>query len=164
MNQLQGGGRARTRRHEGETPDPLPTSAARQINAKQMSRLISELFAKPGVPRHIRSDNGPETTAKRLREYPEACGVKALYIEPGSPCLNVARASSPCLAGRHRAVPPEPWRSPPPEHSGVSDPGGIRRGVPREGGRRPAGASARSRYARLRSGPRPGGRTETLML
>src|SRR5438270_759352 len=38
-----------------------------------------------GVPEHIRSDNGPEFTAEAVRGRLDRVGVKALFIEPGSP-------------------------------------------------------------------------------
>ena len=42
-----------------------------------------------GDPRHyIRSDNGPEFTAKALRSWLEDLEVKTLFIEPGSPWEN----------------------------------------------------------------------------
>ncbi len=41
-----------------------------------------------GVPDHIRSDNGPEFTAKAVREWLRRVGVKTLFIEPGSPWEN----------------------------------------------------------------------------
>jgi transposase InsO family protein len=37
------------------------------------------------VPGHTRSDNGPEFTARRVRDWLGRLGVGALYIEPGSP-------------------------------------------------------------------------------
>jgi putative transposase len=40
------------------------------------------------VPEYIRSDNGPEFTAKRVREWIERVGAKTLFIEPGSPWEN----------------------------------------------------------------------------
>jgi putative transposase len=36
-------------------------------------------------PDYIRSDNGPEFTAKAVGEWLSRVGVKTLYIEPGSP-------------------------------------------------------------------------------
>ena len=39
---------------------------------------ISDLFVCKGVPDHIRSDNGSEFTAKRVREWLERVGVKTL--------------------------------------------------------------------------------------
>jgi transposase InsO family protein len=41
-----------------------------------------------GVPEHIRSDNGPEMTAKIVRKWIANVGAKTLYIEPGSPWEN----------------------------------------------------------------------------
>ena len=41
-----------------------------------------------GVPNHIRSDNGPEFTAKVVRKWLERVGVRTLVVEPGSPWEN----------------------------------------------------------------------------
>jgi transposase InsO family protein len=41
-----------------------------------------------GVPAHIRSDNGPEFIATRLRKWLAGLGTRPLYIEPGSPWEN----------------------------------------------------------------------------
>ena len=41
-----------------------------------------------GVPEHIRSDNGPEMTAKIVRQWLGSVGAKTLYIAPGSPWEN----------------------------------------------------------------------------
>ena len=41
-----------------------------------------------GVPDHIRSDNGPEFTARAVREWLGRVGARTLYIEPGSPWEN----------------------------------------------------------------------------
>jgi len=46
------------------------------------------LMARRGVPAHIRSDNGPEFTAKAIRKWLGRVGAKTLYIEPGSPWEN----------------------------------------------------------------------------
>ena len=41
-----------------------------------------------GTPKYIRSDNGPEITAGRVRNWLVRVGVRTLYIEPGSPWEN----------------------------------------------------------------------------
>ena len=46
------------------------------------------LFVRRGVPAYIRSDNGSEFTAKKVREWLARVGVKTLFIEPGSPWEN----------------------------------------------------------------------------
>ena len=37
-----------------------------------------------GIPERLRSDNGPEFTAKAIRAWLNRIGVKTLYSEPGS--------------------------------------------------------------------------------
>ena len=41
-----------------------------------------------GVPKQVRSDNGPEFTAKVVPEWLARVGVATLFIEPGSPWEN----------------------------------------------------------------------------
>ena len=47
-----------------------------------------DLFSGGRPPEHIRSDNGPEFTAKEIRKWLNRVGVKTLFIEPGSPWEN----------------------------------------------------------------------------
>ena len=53
-----------------------------------MALGLFELFIFRGIPEHIRSDNGPEFTAKEVRKWLARLGVKTLFIEPGSPWEN----------------------------------------------------------------------------
>ena len=55
---------------------------------KKVIDVLVELFRVRGVPRHIRSDNGPEFIAKALRRWLTLADVKTLYVEPGSPWEN----------------------------------------------------------------------------
>jgi len=57
----------------------------RQITSQDVIDVLFELFIFRGIPEHIRSDNGPEFTAKAVRNWLERLGVKTLFIEPGSP-------------------------------------------------------------------------------
>ena len=41
-----------------------------------------------GTPKDIRSDNGPEFTARRVRNWLDQLGVRTLFIEPESPWDN----------------------------------------------------------------------------
>jgi putative transposase len=50
--------------------------------------LLADLFLSHGIPRHIRSDHGPEFIARTLRQWLTALQVAPLYIEPGSPWEN----------------------------------------------------------------------------
>lgn len=60
----------------------------RKITAYDVIEQLAELFVERGVPDFIRSDNGPEFTAKVVRGWLARLGVKTLFIEPGSPWEN----------------------------------------------------------------------------
>jgi Transposase and inactivated derivatives len=49
---------------------------------------LADLFVMKGCPAYIRSDNGPEFIATRLRDWLADVGVATAYIEPGSPWEN----------------------------------------------------------------------------
>ena len=49
---------------------------------------MADVMLIHGVPEHIRSDNGPEMTAKVVRNWLAQVGAKTLYIQPGSPWEN----------------------------------------------------------------------------
>ena len=70
------------------TRECLTLKADRGITSDDLVDALAELFAMRGVPKHIRSDNGPEFTAKELRAWLGRVGVSTLYIEPGSPWEN----------------------------------------------------------------------------
>ena len=50
--------------------------------------MLTDLFARHGPPEHLRSDNGPEFTAKLVRRWLARLRVQTLYIAPGSPWEN----------------------------------------------------------------------------
>ena len=50
-----------------------------------MLERLSDLFVKRGVPKYLRSDNGPELTALKVREWLERVEVQTLFLDPGSP-------------------------------------------------------------------------------
>jgi transposase InsO family protein len=60
----------------------------RKITSQDVIDRLFELFILRGIPEHIRSDNGPEFTAKAIRGWLNNIGVKTLFIEPGSPWEN----------------------------------------------------------------------------
>ena len=53
-----------------------------------MINRLSELFLMYGVPKHIRSDNGPEFIAKSIQAWVSQMSIGTLYVEPGSPWEN----------------------------------------------------------------------------
>ena len=66
----------------------LAIDLARRLNSEDVLERLSDLFVRRGVPDHIRSDNGSEFTALKVRDWLERVEVKTLYIEPGSPWEN----------------------------------------------------------------------------
>jgi transposase InsO family protein len=60
----------------------------RHITSQDVIDQLFQLFVFREIPEHIRSDNGPEFTAKAVRCWLERLGVKTLFIEPGSPWEN----------------------------------------------------------------------------
>ena len=61
---------------------------ARRFRSDDVLHLRADLFAVRGPPEHIRSDNGPEFTAKIVRAWLARIGVKTLFIELGNPWEN----------------------------------------------------------------------------
>ena len=70
------------------TRECLAIDVDRKLNSEAILERLSDLFVRRGVPAYLRSDNGPEFTARKVREWLAKVGVKTLYIEPGSPWEN----------------------------------------------------------------------------
>jgi putative transposase len=66
----------------------LAIRVARRINGMGVIEAMADATIVHGVPEHIRSDNGPEMTAKVVRNWLANVGAKTLYIELGSPWEN----------------------------------------------------------------------------
>ena len=70
------------------TRECLAIEAARRITSDDVLGTLSRLFVQRGAPRYLRSDNGPEFTARTIRQWLERVEVQTLYIAPGSPWEN----------------------------------------------------------------------------
>jgi transposase InsO family protein len=70
------------------TRECLAIKVARSLTSHNVIEMLTDLFIERGIPVHIRSDNGPEFIAKRVRDWLEKLQVRPLYIEPGSPWEN----------------------------------------------------------------------------
>jgi transposase InsO family protein len=66
----------------------LALKAGRNLTSQDVIEQLATLFISRGLPEHIRSDNGPEFTAKAVRQWLQNLGVQTLFIEPGSPWEN----------------------------------------------------------------------------
>jgi putative transposase len=70
------------------TKESLAIYTARRIRSNDVIDIFADVMIERGVPEYIRSDNGPEMVAKKLRGWLGRVGAKTLYIEPGSPWEN----------------------------------------------------------------------------
>ena len=66
----------------------LIVKVARRFTHKDVLDVLLDLFLERGVPVHIRSDNGSEFIAKKVRKFLSRLSVRPLFIEPGSPWEN----------------------------------------------------------------------------
>jgi len=70
------------------TRECLALEVGRRFTSDQLIELLGRLFATYGVPQFLRSDNGPEFIARRVRTFLEKIDIGTSYIEPGSPWQN----------------------------------------------------------------------------
>ena len=70
------------------TRECLALKVARSITSEDVIDTLAELFAMRGVPRCVRSDNGPEFIAQAIGHWFAKTSVTSLYIEPGAPWEN----------------------------------------------------------------------------
>ena len=70
------------------TREGLALEVERSMKAADVIDVLAQVMLIRGVPRHIRSDNGPEFIAKAIRGYLQRAEVTTLYIEPGAPWQN----------------------------------------------------------------------------
>ncbi len=70
------------------TREGMEIYSARSITSGDIIRVLAGLFIRYGSPVCLRSDNGPEMVAKKLRQWLKEKGVGTHYIDPGSPWQN----------------------------------------------------------------------------
>jgi transposase InsO family protein len=70
------------------TRECLALDVGRRIKADDVIEVLRYLFLIRGAPAFIRSDNGPEFTAEKVKQWLAEMEVGTLFIEPGSPWEN----------------------------------------------------------------------------
>jgi transposase InsO family protein len=70
------------------TRECLTLKVARRLRSQDVLEQLGYLFIYRSLPCFIRSDNGPEFTAKVVRDWLQRLNVQTLFIEPGSPWEN----------------------------------------------------------------------------
>lgn len=66
----------------------LASVVERKIDSQGVIYALADAMLEHGVPRFVRSDNGPEFIAKRVKRWFKTLNIQPLYIEPGSPWEN----------------------------------------------------------------------------
>jgi len=70
------------------TRQAMTVHVARSITAGDVVAILTDLFDTHGTPACIRSDNGPELVASKVRDWLASKHVGTHYIDPGSPWQN----------------------------------------------------------------------------
>ena len=70
------------------TRECLTILTQRRITSQDVIEQLFYLFVFRGTPEYVRSDNGPEFTAKAVRRWLDDLEVTTLFIEPGRPWEN----------------------------------------------------------------------------
>jgi putative transposase len=70
------------------TRECLALIIRRNLRSEDVLETLSNLFVSRGIPKYLRSDNGPEFTAKAMGSWLARLSVQTLFIEPGSPWEN----------------------------------------------------------------------------
>jgi transposase InsO family protein len=70
------------------TRECLALVCGRRMTSHDVIGTLADLFIYRGPPVYLRSDNGPEFTARAVRDWLERLQVQTLFIEPGCPWEN----------------------------------------------------------------------------
>jgi len=73
---------------EEYTRECLAIDVTRRLRSDDVLFRLAKLFVQRGAPQHLRSDNGPEFTAKAVREWLQRVGGQTLFLTPDSPWEN----------------------------------------------------------------------------
>ena len=67
------------------TRECLAIRVARRLNSLHVIEVLGECMLQYGLPENVRSDNGAEMTARRVKQWLRTVGTRPMFIEPGSP-------------------------------------------------------------------------------
>jgi putative transposase len=75
------------------TRECLAIDVAGSMRSARVIEVLSQLMCVHGVPRYLRSDNGPEFVSKALLEWTSKESLNLALIEPGKPWQNGSNES-----------------------------------------------------------------------
>lgn len=70
------------------TREALAIEVDTSLGGQRVARVLDDLKMRRGLPRQIRSDNGPEFTSRTLDQWAYEHGLRWHYIQPGRPMEN----------------------------------------------------------------------------
>ena len=70
------------------TRECLAIHVGRSLRSPHVIECLQDLMVQRGVPERLRSDNGPEFTARAVRLWLPPLGATTVFITPGSPWEN----------------------------------------------------------------------------
>ena len=104
------------------TRECLAIKVGRRLDSEAVITTLDNLFGRQGAPEYLRSDNGGEFIAQRLKDWLGRRGTQTVYIEPGHPWQNgyaesfIGKFRDECLneevfwSEKHAQVVVERWR------------------------------------------------------
>jgi putative transposase len=75
------------------TRECLAIDVAGSIRSGRVIEVLSKLVSVRGVPKHLRSDNGPEFVSRAVLRWLQDAGIDTAPIDPGKPWQNGANES-----------------------------------------------------------------------
>lgn len=75
------------------TRECLAIDVAGSIRSARVIEVLARLISVHGVPRHLRSDNGPEFVSRAILRWLLAARIETAHIDPGKPWQNGADES-----------------------------------------------------------------------
>jgi putative transposase len=73
---------------EEYTRECLAIEVSARIRSSDVIDTLSRLMSTHGMPRYLRSDNGPEFISSDLLAWTNQAGINIAFIEPGKPWQN----------------------------------------------------------------------------
>jgi putative transposase len=70
------------------TRECLAVEVGMSMKAEKVKEVLERVCQERGKPEHIRSDNGSEFISKKVEDFLQEKGIKAMYIEAGKPWQN----------------------------------------------------------------------------
>ena len=75
------------------TRESVGIEVSTRLPSSRVIEVLDRLFAERGSPEHLRSDNGPEFIARKVRRWLMEHGSDTIYITPGHPWENAYEES-----------------------------------------------------------------------